>query len=106
SADSYFKDVDAEPPLDPTVHRVDSASDAVQRPYEAPSGQYSQAGVETDEYRSVDKAQPYDVPENGHGGEKLRYGGKEKYGVEKKAETSDASEGPDRKGAEGRKPEG
>ncbi|KAI0068530.1 hypothetical protein BV25DRAFT_1817380 [Artomyces pyxidatus] len=106
TAESYFKDVDSVPPEDSTVHRVDSSSDAVQRPYEPPSGEWSQAGVKTEEYRSVDKHEPYETKSDGQGDEKLRYGGKETYSAEKGQETSQSGEGPEGKSAGGRKPEG
>jgi hypothetical protein len=48
--DSYSKDVDVTPPPDPTTHRVDAASEAVQRPHEPPSGEYSRAGTKTKEF--------------------------------------------------------
>ncbi|KAG2339353.1 hypothetical protein BDR05DRAFT_968091 [Suillus weaverae] len=91
SADSYFKDVDETAPQDPTIHRVDAASEAVQRPYEPPSGQWSQAGVRTSEFvEHVSKDEPYDVP-NGQAKEnKPSNGGTEKLGPE----TSHPGEGP------------
>ncbi|KAF7325017.1 hypothetical protein MKEN_00544100 [Mycena kentingensis (nom. inval.)] len=46
TADSYSKEVDSTPAKDPKVHRVDPASETVQKPYEPPSGPYSQTGVE------------------------------------------------------------
>ncbi|KAG2147875.1 uncharacterized protein EDB93DRAFT_1145931 [Suillus bovinus] len=102
SAESYFKDVDETAPQDPTIHRVDAASEAVQRPYEAPSGQWSQAGVRTSEYEHVSKDEPYDVPSSGQENEKkLRYGGTEKPGTE----TSHSWEGPEGQSRGGRKPE-
>ncbi|EGO28064.1 hypothetical protein SERLADRAFT_462516 [Serpula lacrymans var. lacrymans S7.9] len=95
SADNYFKDVDSNPPPDPTIHRVDAASEAAQRPYEPPSGQWSRAGSKTEEYATMDKEHPYDIPADGNGQEKkLRYGGKEKYGEEKGSEISQPDEGP------------
>lgn len=72
TADHYFKDVDENPPPDSTVHRVDAASDAVQRPYEPPSGKWSQAGTQTSEYQTINKG--YETPE----GKQLRYGGVDK----------------------------
>ncbi|KAI0053760.1 hypothetical protein FA95DRAFT_1467133, partial [Auriscalpium vulgare] len=101
TADSYFKDVDAEAPADSKVHRVDSSSEAVQRPHDPPSGEYSRAGVRTEEYRSVDKQEPYEAKSDGHQQEKLRYGGKDKG-----TETSHPGEGPEGASAGGRKPEG
>lgn len=68
TTDSYTKDVDSTPPSDKTVHRVDPDSDRVQKPYEAPSGEWSRAGVQTEEYRHVEGAkQPY-APKGGHKG--------------------------------------
>ncbi|KAG2137059.1 hypothetical protein DEU56DRAFT_736903 [Suillus clintonianus] len=103
SADSYFKDVDETPPQDPTIHRVDAASEAAQSSYEPPSGQWNQAGVGTSEYEHVSKDAPYDVsPNNGQAKEKnLRYGGTERLD----AETSRPGEGPEGQAREGRKPE-
>ncbi|KAF8272154.1 hypothetical protein EI94DRAFT_1719125 [Lactarius quietus] len=63
SAESYFKE-------------VDDSSDKVQRPHKPPSGKFSQAGVGSEEYRTVDKQVPYDPPSNGEASKKLRYGGK------------------------------
>ena len=53
--DSYSKDVDVTPPPDPTTHRVDAASEAVQRPHEPPSGEYSRAGTKTKEFEKERK---------------------------------------------------
>lgn len=50
--DSYSKDIDITPPIDDKVHRVDPDSDRVQKPYEAPSGEWSRAGVKTEQYRT------------------------------------------------------
>jgi hypothetical protein len=101
NADSYFKDVDETAPPDPTIHRVDAASEAVQRPYEPPSGQWSQAGVRTSEYEHVSKDKPYDLPDGQAKESKLRYGGTEKLGNE----TSHPGEGPEGQSRGGRKPE-
>jgi hypothetical protein len=99
--DSYNKDVDATPPADANIHRVDPTSEAAQKPYEAPSGPWSRAGTQTNEYRSVDKdTQPYAAP-----GENRRYGGKEAYAKEKGQETSQSGEGPEGKAKGGIKPE-
>ena len=65
TSDTYSKEVDATPPSDHTVHRLDPESDNVQKPHEPPSG-YSRAGVKTGEYSSV-----------GYGG-KAPFGAKEK----------------------------
>ncbi|KAI0268091.1 hypothetical protein BC834DRAFT_867850 [Gloeopeniophorella convolvens] len=104
SADSYFKDVDGSP-ADSSTHRVDSSSDNVQRPYEPPSGKYSQAGVGSEEYRTVDKNDPYDPPSN-DSDKKLRYGGKQGYASEKREDTSQPGQGPEGGSAGGREPEG
>lgn len=94
SADHYFKDVDENPPPDSTVHRVDAASEAVQRPYEAPSGKWSEAGTQTSEYQTVNKG--YDVKKDEE--KQLRYGG-----VDKTAKrTGSPDEGPGDKDAGGR----
>jgi len=102
TTDSYAKDVDSTPASDSKVHRVDPNSDHVQKPYEAPSGPWSragvQAGVPTGEYQTVSKTQPYAAP-----GEDRRYGGKEPY---KGKETSHPGGGPEGKESSGRKPEG
>ncbi|KAF5358625.1 hypothetical protein D9758_007747 [Tetrapyrgos nigripes] len=45
TSDSYSKDVDANPPNDPTIHRVDPDSETSQKSYEPPKGKYSEAGV-------------------------------------------------------------
>ncbi|KAH9049621.1 hypothetical protein EDB84DRAFT_1452313 [Lactarius hengduanensis] len=83
SAESYFKEVDSSPPADDSTYQVDGSSDKVQRPHEPPSGKFSQAGVGSEEYRTVDRQEPYELPSNGEGSEKLRYGGKERLGVER-----------------------
>ncbi|OAX38867.1 hypothetical protein K503DRAFT_130007 [Rhizopogon vinicolor AM-OR11-026] len=103
NAESYFKDVDETPPQDPTIHRVDATSEAAQRPYEPPSGQWNQAGVNTSEYEHINKDQPYDAgPAQG---KKLRYGGTERFAQDKGPETSYPSEGPEGEARGGRKPE-
>lgn len=103
SAESYLKEVDSSPPADSSTYQVDDSSEAVQRPHKPPSGKYSQAGVGSEEYRTVDKHAPYDPPSGGESGQKLRYGGK---GQQKGRETSRSSEGPQGASAAGRKPEG
>ena len=79
SAESYFKEVDSSPPSNASTYQVDSSSDKVQRPHE----KISEAGVGTEEYRTVDKQEPYEPPSNGEASKKLRYGGKKKLGTEK-----------------------
>ncbi|KAJ7059574.1 hypothetical protein C8F01DRAFT_216563 [Mycena amicta] len=46
TTDTYSKEVDSTPAPDPKIHRVDPSSETVQKPYEPPSGPYSQTGVE------------------------------------------------------------
>ncbi|KAF9235223.1 hypothetical protein BU15DRAFT_51603 [Melanogaster broomeanus] len=104
SAENYFKDVDETPPQDPSIYRVDAASEAAQRPYEPPSCQWSEAGMKTEEYRNVSKDEPYDVPNSPE--TKLRYGGTKKYAEDKGPETSKRGEGPEGTERFGRKPEG
>ena len=99
--DSYAKDVDATPPPDSKIHRVDPHSEHAQKPYEPPSGQWSKAGVQTDQYQTMSKDQPYAAP-----GEDRRYGGKEQYAKDKGPETSQPGSGPEGAESEGRKPEG
>ena len=105
SAESYVKEVDSSPPVDSATYQVDDASEAVQRPHKPPSGKYSQAGVGSEEYRTVDKHAPYEPPSQGEADKKLRYGGKSQ-GSGKGKETSRSSEGPGGASAAGRKPEG
>lgn len=101
TADSYTKDdVDPTPPSDSSVYRVDASSENVQKPHEAPSGQWSRAGIKTSEYQSMSKTEPYTVP-----GSELRYGGKEALSKDKGPETSKSDEGPDGKASGGRIPE-
>ncbi|KAG6329686.1 hypothetical protein ID866_9404 [Astraeus odoratus] len=117
-AEDYFKDADITQPANSSFYKVDASSDDVQFAQDPPaSGQWSQAGEFTQEYRNVSREQPYDVPapaseasslRNGpDSGEKkkLRYGGREKYAVEKGPETSQPGEGPEGSQREGRKPE-
>lgn len=97
--DSYSKDIDHTPPSDKKVHRVDPDSDSVQKPYEAPSGKWSLAGVKTDEYRTVDEKHPY-AP---IGGESARYGARKSLTEDKGAETSKSDDGPNGKSSLGRR---
>ncbi|KAF8815321.1 hypothetical protein BYT27DRAFT_7194625 [Phlegmacium glaucopus] len=97
--DSYSKEVDRTPPSDQKIHRVDPDSDLVQKPYEAPSGEWSRAGIQTEAYRSVEaEKQPY-AP---IGGENSRYGAGKSLAEDKGPETSKSDEGPDRKSSHGR----
>ena len=100
--DSYSKEVDMTPAKDQTVNRLDPDTDAVQRPYEPPSGPWSRAGVMTEEYRHVEGGegptrQPYTAS-----GSKGRYGGRKDLAEEKGTETSGPDEGPDAKSSQGR----
>jgi len=101
SAEDYFKEVDTNPPADSTMHRVDSSSENAQRPHEPPSGKWSQAGTQTNEYRTVDKEEPYDAPGKDKGA-KTGYGAV-KDSKEKAGRTGSPDEGPDAKDAGGRK---
>ncbi|KDR77940.1 hypothetical protein GALMADRAFT_154983 [Galerina marginata CBS 339.88] len=99
TSDSYSKDVDSEPPSDATVHRVDPDSDRVQKPHEPPSGEWSRAGVQTEEYRHVEgKKEPY-TPK---GGDKGEYGARESWAKDKGPETSGREDGPEGKSSGGR----
>lgn len=99
TTDSYAKEVDATPPPDATIHRVDGDSDRVQKPHEPPSG-YSRSGVLHEEYRSVEKTeQPYSVK----GGDKGSYGARQNRAEEQNSETSGSEDGPDAKSSGGRK---
>jgi len=101
SSESYNKDVDPTPPADSSIHRVDPSSENVQKPHEAPSGEWSRAGIRTDEYRHVSKDQPYSAPHQDR-----RYGGKQGWAAEKGPETSHSGQGPEGSESQGRKPEG
>jgi hypothetical protein len=96
TTDTYQKEVDTTPPADNTVHRVDPDSDCVQKPHEAPSG-YSRAGVAYEEYRHVDRKQPY-APEGGPQG---TYGARPEMAGQK-AGASSPDEGPNGKSSKGR----
>lgn len=101
SPENYFVDGDDTPPPNNPIYKVDATSDAAQSAYEPPSG----AG--TEEYRTVSKDEPYDVPDVPNGPDvKLRYGGMKRYTEDKGPETSKAGEGPEGTERFGRKPEG
>lgn len=102
TTDSYAKDIDDTPAPDHQVHRIDPSSENVQKPYEAPSGEWSRAGVKTSEYTSVNKSdQPYTT--NEPKGEKPRYGGRSSWAADKGEETSHPGEGPTGTDAGGRR---
>lgn len=101
TTDSYAKDVDDSPAVDQQIHRVDSFSENVQKPYEAPSGEWSRAGIKTSEYTNTNKSdQPYAPPEPE--GEKQRYGGTKTWSEDKGKETSRPGQGPTGSDAGGR----
>ena len=99
TTDSYAKEVDATPPSDTTIHRVDGDSDRVQKPHEPPSG-YSRSGVLHEEYRSVEKTKE---PYSPKGGDKGSYGARQNRAQEQSSETSGSEDGPDAKSSGGRK---
>lgn len=103
-AENYFVDRDDTPPPRDSIYKVDATSDAAESAYEPPSGPWSRAGAGTEEYRTVSKDEPYDVPNDPDA--KLRYGGKKTYAEEKGPETSKAEQGPEGTERWGRKPEG
>jgi len=90
------------PAADKTVNRLDPDTEAVQRPHEPPSGQWSRAGVKTDEYKHVEggegRKQPYTPPK----GSKGNYGARGDWAEEKGPQTSGPDEGPDAKSSQGR----
>ncbi|KAH0840346.1 hypothetical protein J3R83DRAFT_1365 [Lanmaoa asiatica] len=104
SVENYFVDGDDTSPPNTSIYKVDAASDATQSAYEPPSGPWSRAGARTEEYRTVSKDEPYDVPNAPD--VKLRYGGMKRYTKDKDPETSENGEGPEGTGRWGRKPEG
>lgn len=83
SAESYFKEVDSSPPADASTYQVDGTSDKVQRPLEPPSGNFSRAGVGSEEYRTMDTQEPYEPMSKGEASKKLQYGGKKISGAER-----------------------
>ncbi|KJA26677.1 hypothetical protein HYPSUDRAFT_180829 [Hypholoma sublateritium FD-334 SS-4] len=99
TTDSYAKEVDATPPPDTTIHRVDGDSDRVQKPHEPPSG-YSRSGVLHEKYRSVEKTKE---PYSPKGGDKGSYGARQNRAQEQSSETSGSEDGPDAKSSGGRK---
>lgn len=104
TTDTYAKDVDTSPAVDHQIYRVDASSENVQKPYEAPSGEWSRAGVKTSEYTNVNKTdQPY-APKEPEG-QRQRYGGRKNWPDDKGPETSHPGEGPTGTDAGGRKPE-
>ncbi|KAF5364043.1 hypothetical protein D9756_000356 [Leucocoprinus leucothites] len=104
TSDTYAKDVDTSPAVDDKVYRIDELNDNVQKPYEAPSGEFSRTGATSAEYTVMSKdGQPYAPKAEG---EKQRYGGKKNWVDDKGSETSNSGEGPAGTDAGGRKAEG
>ncbi|KAI0077297.1 hypothetical protein K474DRAFT_1661924 [Panus rudis PR-1116 ss-1] len=111
TADSYFKDIDSNPPSSDKAHQVDGGNTGpkVHRATEPLTGGFDQKGVGSQEYETVDKKHPYDVPpsEGPEAEEKLRYGSKPNLNTEEsQSRTSNPGEGPEGASAGGRKPEG
>lgn len=92
TTDSYTKDVDSTPPHDSAVHRVDPDSDRVQKPYEPPSGEWSRAGVETEEYRHAKGAKKPHAPK---GGDKGRPKSRQNWAEGKGSQTSGKAKSSD-----------
>ncbi len=102
TTDSYAKEVDDSPATDQQIHRVDSLSENVQKPYEAPSGEWSRAGIKTSEYTNTNKSdQPY-APREPEG-EKQGYGATKPWAEDKGKETSHPGQGPAGSDAGGRR---
>lgn len=96
--DSYAKDVDTSSAPDTSVHRVDPSNSDVQKPHEPPSGEWSRAGVESEEYRHMEGgkgAKGGKEPYAPAGGSKGAYGSKQGWKEEKGPETSNPGEGPE-----------
>lgn len=55
TTDSYAKDVDYTPAPDSQIYRVDPLNENVQKPYEAPSGEFSRTGARAAEYAMINK---------------------------------------------------
>ncbi|THH28218.1 hypothetical protein EUX98_g5964 [Antrodiella citrinella] len=112
TADSYFKDVDSNPPNSGKTFQVDSSADGaqVQRANEPQSGEFMNSGPGDKEYDTMSKkGQPYDTPPSGgpESNQKLRYGGTPgNVESEKKDGVSSSKDGPQGASKGGRKPEG
>ncbi|TFK33482.1 hypothetical protein BDQ12DRAFT_409005 [Crucibulum laeve] len=98
TTDTYAKDVDATPPPDSSVHRVDPDSENVQKPHEPPSGEWSRAGTRTKYESTGGKKNPYGTK---GGGEEAR----PELQSGKPNETSHPGDGPEGKEVGGRKAE-
>ncbi|KAF5329366.1 hypothetical protein D9619_009459 [Psilocybe cf. subviscida] len=104
--DTYSRDVDTSSAPDTSVHRVDPSNNDVQKPHEPPSGEWSRAGVESEEYRHMEggkDAKGGKEPYAPAGGSKGAYGSKQGWKEEKGPETSNPGEGPEGGSAAGRK---
>ncbi|KAI0782585.1 hypothetical protein C8Q75DRAFT_795841 [Abortiporus biennis] len=107
NAETYFKDVDDSPPTSAKTHQVDSGETgaSIQRPHESLTGQYSRAGSQTNEYQTMDREHPYDVPPSDGDVKQqtLRYGTQPNMNKENIQEDVDnADEGPSGKDKGGR----
>ncbi|KAF9523689.1 hypothetical protein CPB83DRAFT_862485 [Crepidotus variabilis] len=99
SPDTYSKEADSSPASDKTINKLDPESEAVQRPHDPPSGEYSRAGVKSEEYHNVEgENEPY-TPK---GGSKGNYGAMGDWKEQKGSETSKSEDGPDGKSSRGR----
>ncbi|KAF8886674.1 hypothetical protein CPB84DRAFT_1537565 [Gymnopilus junonius] len=102
TTDSYLKNEEADPVAPgSTVYTVD-ASKPVEKPNEpSPSGEWSRAGAQTEEYRHVEGAEkgPY-TPKNGGKGS---YGGQDSWAKTKEPKTSKPDKGPEAKSSGRRK---
>ncbi|KAF9452996.1 hypothetical protein P691DRAFT_720412 [Macrolepiota fuliginosa MF-IS2] len=70
TTDSYAKDVDTTPASDHLIHRVDASSEVVQKPYEAPAGEWSRVGVVASEDAAANRTGPRRSEGNASGGKK------------------------------------
>ncbi|KAH9927119.1 uncharacterized protein BXZ73DRAFT_78593 [Epithele typhae] len=107
TAESYFKDVDTTQPASKT-HQVDGSGTGsdVQRPDAPLSGQWSQAGAKTKEYRlAMETNGRYEEPpaSGPEAEQKQRYGGMPR---DPERDVSKPQEGPEGANRGGRRPEG
>ncbi|KZT06461.1 uncharacterized protein LAESUDRAFT_700258 [Laetiporus sulphureus 93-53] len=108
TTETYSKDVDNSPPSSKKTHQVDPSGTGAQvvRPNEPVTGEFSRAGPNTEEYETVDKRNPYDLPGK-EKDEKFRYGGTGALDARSsKGDTvSKPGEGPEGASAGGHHPE-
>ncbi|CAL1699903.1 unnamed protein product [Somion occarium] len=110
TAESYFKDVDQALPSSSKTHQVDSSATGakVQHAQEPLTGGFSRSGVGSQEYETMDRKHPYDVPPSSgpDAEQKLRYGGEPNLNSkENQNRNSHSDEGPEGASKAGRKPE-